>query len=102
MLGRNVDIIRSTMQELDRVAPDALVIVVSNPVDVLTRIAIATSSRPENLILGSGTVLDTARLRYQLGKQLNVDKQDVHIYVIGEHGDSELAVWSSALLEEFH
>lgn len=98
MLGRNVDIIRSTMQELDRVAPDALVIVVSNPVDVLTRIAIATSSRPENLILGSGTVLDTARLRYQLGKQLNVDKQDVHIYVIGEHGDSELAVWSSAFV----
>lgn len=98
MLSRNVDIIRSTMKELDRVAPNAVVIVVSNPVDVLTRIAIATSSRPENLILGSGTVLDTARLRYQLGKQLNVDKQDVHVYVIGEHGDSEFTVWSSAFV----
>jgi len=98
VLSRNVDIIRSTMKELDRVAPNAIVIVVSNPVDVLTRIAIATSSRPENLILGSGTVLDSARLRYQLGKQLNVDKQDVHVYVIGEHGDSELTVWSSAFV----
>lgn len=98
MLSRNVDIIRSTMKELDRVAPNAIVIVVSNPVDVLTRIAIATSSRPENLILGSGTVLDSARLRYQLGKQLNVDKQDVHVYVIGEHGDSEFTVWSSAFV----
>lgn len=98
MLSRNVDIIRSTMKELDRVAPNAVVIVVSNPVDVLTRIAIATSSRPENLILGSGTVLDTARMRYQLGKQLNVDKQDVHVYVIGEHGDSEFTVWSSAFV----
>jgi len=97
-LGRNVDIIRSTMKELDRVAPNAIVIVVSNPVDVLTRIAIAASSRPENLILGSGTVLDTARLKYRLGKQLNVDKQDIHVYVIGEHGDSEFIVWSSAFV----
>ncbi len=96
LLGRNADIMRSVMKELDRVAPNAIVIVVSNPVDVLTRIAIETSSRPENLILGSGTVLDTARLKYQLGKQLNVSKQDVYVYVIGEHGDSEFIAWSSA------
>ncbi len=96
LLGRNADIIRSVIQELDRVAPNALIIVVSNPVDVLTRIAIETSSRPENLILGSGTVLDTARLKYQLGKQLNVSKQDIYVYVIGEHGNSEFIAWSSA------
>jgi L-lactate dehydrogenase len=96
MLGRNAEIIRSTVKELDRVAPDAIVILVSNPVDVLTRIAIETSSRPSNLILGSGTVLDTARLKYQIGKELNVDKQDVYIYVIGEHGNSEFIAWSSA------
>ena len=96
LLGHNVDIIRSVMEELDRVAPNAIIILVSNPVDVLTRIAIETSSRPENLILGSGTVLDTARLKYQLGKQLNVSKQDVYVYVIGEHGNSEFIAWSSA------
>ncbi|MDZ8066084.1 MAG: L-lactate dehydrogenase [Nostoc sp. DedQUE08] len=98
ILNDNAEIVRSTMKELDRVAPNSIVLIVSNPVDVLTRIAIASSTRAENLILGSGTVLDTARLRYQLGKRLNVSKQDVHVYVIGEHGDSEFVVWSSAFI----
>jgi L-lactate dehydrogenase len=97
-LSDNAEIIRSTMKELDRVAPNSIVLIVSNPVDVLTRIAISSSTRAENLIFGSGTVLDTARLRYQLGKRLNVAKQDVHVYVIGEHGDSEFVVWSSAFI----
>lgn len=98
ILEQNAEIIRSTMKELDRVAPNSVVIVVSNPVDVLTRIAIASSSRAENLILGSGTILDTVRLRYQLGKRLQVDKRDIHVYVIGEHGDSEVTAWSSAFV----
>lgn len=98
ILADNADIIRSVVKELDRVAPNAVVIIVSNPVDLLTRIAIATSSRSENLIIGSGTVLDTARLRYQLGKRLNVDNRDIHVDVIGEHGDSEFPVWSSAFV----
>lgn len=97
-LDQNAEILHSTMKELDRVAPDAIVIIVSNPVDVLTRIALTTSTRAENLILGSGTVLDTARLRYQLGKRLNVNKQNVHAYVIGEHGDSEFVVWSRTFI----
>ncbi|BAY09942.1 L-lactate dehydrogenase [Calothrix sp. NIES-2098] len=97
-LSDNAEIIRLTIKELDRVAPNSIIIIVSNPVDVLTRIAIATSTRAENLILGSGTVLDTARLRYQLGKRLNVAKQDIHAYVIGEHGDSQFVVWSSAFI----
>ncbi|MBW4425267.1 MAG: L-lactate dehydrogenase [Nostoc desertorum CM1-VF14] len=97
-LSDNAEIIRSTMKELDRVAPNSIVLIVTNPVDVLTRIAIASSTRAENLIFGSGTVLDTARLRYQLGKLLNVAKQDVHVYVIGEHGDSEFVVWSNAFI----
>ncbi|MBW4670679.1 MAG: L-lactate dehydrogenase [Cyanomargarita calcarea GSE-NOS-MK-12-04C] len=105
LLMKNAEIIIATIKELDRVAPNAVVIIVSNPVDVLTRIAIrsvtegiANSQRPENLIIGSGTVLDTARLRYRLGKQLNVDNRDIHTYVIGEHGDSEFTVWSSAFI----
>ena len=98
MLSDNAEIMRLTMKELDRVAPNSIILIVSNPVDVLTRIAIANSTRAENLIFGSGTVLDTARLRYQLGKRLNVSKQDVHVYVIGEHGDSEFIVWSNAFI----
>ncbi|MEH2466619.1 malate dehydrogenase [Nostoc sp.] len=98
MLNDNAEIMRLTMKELDRVAPNSIILIVSNPVDVLTRIAIASSTRAENLIFGSGTVLDTARLRYQLGKRLNVSKQDVHVYVIGEHGDSEFIVWSNAFI----
>ncbi|RUS96996.1 L-lactate dehydrogenase [Dulcicalothrix desertica PCC 7102] len=98
LLSDNADIMRSTIKELDRVAPDAILIIISNPVDVLTRIAIKTSTRPENLIIGSGTVLDTARVRYQLGKLINISKQDANIYVIGEHGDTSVIVWSNALI----
>ena len=98
ILSDNAEIMRSTIKELDRVAPNSIVLIVSNPVDILTRIAIASSTRAENLIFGSGTVLDTARLRYQLGKRLNVALQDVHVYVIGEHGDSEFIVWSNAFI----
>ncbi len=98
LLSANAAMLCPLVQELDRVAPDANVIIVSNPVDVLTRIAIETSTRPKNLIFGSGTVLDTARLQYQLGKVLNIDKYDVHVPVIGEHGDSEFPVWSNAAI----
>ena len=96
LLGSNAEIISSVMGELDRVCPEAVVILVSNPVDLLTRIAIDTSTRPAHLILGSGTVLDGARLRERLGELLRVEKDDVHVYVIGEHGDSSFPVWSSA------
>ncbi len=98
LLAANAAILCPLMQELDDVAPDAIVIIVSNPVDVLTRIAITASTRSPHLIFGSGTVLDTARLQYQLGKLLNVDKYDVHVPVIGEHGDSEFPMWSTAAI----
>jgi L-lactate dehydrogenase len=98
LLCTNTGILCPLMQELDRVAPDANVIIVSNPVDVLTRIAIETSTRSEHLIFGTGTVLDTARLQYQLGKVFNVDKYDVHVPVIGEHGERQFPVWSNAAI----
>ena len=82
----NAGIIAGVVRELDRVCPEAVVILVSNPVDVLTRIAIEASTRPPHLIFGGGTVLDGARLRHQLGKLLDVDEDSVHAYVIGEHG----------------
>ena len=71
-------------------------LVVSNPVDVLTYAAIKLSSLPENRIIGSGTVLDTARLKHRLSEHLGVDSRSVHAFIVGEHGDSEIAAWSSS------
>ena len=76
--------------------PNAILLIVSNPVDVLTYAAWKLSGYPANRVLGSGTVLDTARLKYLLGERLQVDSRSVHAVIIGEHGDSELAVWSGA------
>lgn len=90
------DTIAGIVGELDRVCPGAVVVLVTNPVDVLTRIAIETSARPAHLILGCGTVLDGARLRQRIGELLDVERESVHAYVIGEHGDSSFPVWSSA------
>ena len=69
---------------------------VSNPVDILTHVALKLSGMPENRVIGSGTVLDTARFKYILGEHLGVDPRNVHARIIGEHGDSEIAAWSTA------
>jgi len=94
----NGDLIQTVMERLDEVVPDAVVVVASNPVDVLTRIAQDSSRRPWHKILGAGTVLDTARLRRGLAQLLGVDAQNIHVHVIGEHGDSGFPAWSSATI----
>ena len=71
-------------------------LIVSNPVDILTYTALKLSGFPENRVIGSGTVLDTARLKYELSEHLSVDSRSIHAFIIGEHGDSEIAAWSSA------
>jgi lactate/malate dehydrogenase family protein/malate/lactate dehydrogenase-like protein len=96
------DLITAVIERLDAVAPRAVVLIVSNPVDVMTRLAQDASARPRHLILGAGTVLDTARLRQGLAKLLGVDAQSTHVHVIGEHGDSSFPVWSSARSARFH
>lgn len=96
LLATNAGVIGEVVETLDDVAPDAIVIMTTNPVDVLTRIAIERSTRPDNLIMGTGTLLETARLSHQLGRVLEVDESDVHAYIIGEHGQSAFPVWSSA------
>ena len=96
ILGANAGVIADIVAQLDQACPDAVVVLVSNPVDVLTRIAIETSPRPPGRILGSGTVLDGARLRHELGTLLDLERDSLHAYVIGEHGDSSFPVWSSA------
>ena len=103
----NVDILKGIMTKITKYAPDAIYLLVANPVDILTYCTIKLSGFPAGRVLGSGTVLDTARLKYHLGQQLCVDSRSIHAFIIGEHGDSELAVWSSANvsgidLEDFH
>lgn len=96
LVHRNVAIFRSIIPEIARRNRDAVLLIVSNPVDVLTYAALKLSGYPPNRVFGSGTVLDTARLKYLLGEHLDVDSRSVHAFIIGEHGDSELAVWSGA------
>ena len=96
LLGRNRTILSAVVGQVVQAARDAVLLVVSNPVDVLTCMAQRLSGLPAGQVIGSGTVLDTARLKYLLGQRLGVDGRNVHAFIIGEHSDSELAVWSSA------
>lgn len=92
----NVDITKSIIPEITKYAPDATYVIVSNPVDVLTYTFCKLSGIPENKILGSGTILDTARLRSRLSEYYNISQANVHAYVLGEHGDSSFIPWSVA------
>ena len=96
LLGRNREILRSILEQLTRVNREAILLVVANPVDILTGYALSLSGFPPERVIGSGTVLDTARVKCLLGRRLGVDSRNVHAFMLGEHGDSELAVWSSA------
>ena len=96
LIGKNVAILRSIIPEIRRRHFEGVLLVVSNPVDVLTYAAWRMSGLPAGRVIGSGTVLDTARLKHLLGQHLQVDSRNVHAVIIGEHGDSELAVWSGA------
>ena len=96
LLHRNVKIFRDVISRITEVNKECIILVVSNPVDILTYAALRLSGFKSNRVIGSGTVLDTARLKYLVGNRLNVDSRNVHSFIIGEHGDSELAVWSSA------
>lgn len=92
----NVDITKTIIPEIVKHAPNALYIIVSNPIDILTYQFFKTSGLPANHIIGSGTTLDTARLRSRLSESFNISEQNVHAYVFGEHGDSSFVPWSLA------
>ena len=96
LVKKNVAIFHSIMAEIRPRNFGGILLVVANPVDILTQTALKYSGLPESRVMGSGTVLDTARLKYLLGEHLRVDSRSVHAFIIGEHGDSEIAVWSSA------
>jgi len=92
----NVNIMKSIAPELKKYAPNALYIVVANPVDIMTYAFIKFSGIPENQVIGSGTLLDTARLRYGLSERFAVAQKNIHAYVFGEHGDTSFIPWSCA------
>ena len=99
LLGRNAAVFREVIPQVLSHTPEATLVIATNPVDVMTHLAAAyagESNVPSNRILGSGTILDTARFRALLGEYLGVDAHHVHAYVVGEHGDSEVLVWSLA------
>jgi L-lactate dehydrogenase len=98
LLKRNASIFRNIISNLDEHAPNAILIVATNPVDVLTYISQELSTRPNKRILGTGTLLDTARFRALLGQHYGVDPRSVHAYILGEHGDSEVPIWSNATI----
>jgi len=96
LLDRNVKVFQTVTPKVLTYSPDAVLLVASNPVDVITEIVTRLSGLPSSRVIGSGTILDTARFRALLGDYLGVASQSVHAYVLGEHGDSEVLIWSSA------
>ena len=96
LVRKNVDIFKKIIPEISKRKCEGILLIVANPVDILTYVAAKLSGFPENRVFGSGTVLDSARLKYLLGEHLRVDNRSVHAFIIGEHGDSEIPAWSSA------
>lgn len=92
----NAELCRKLIPEIVRVAPDAILLMVTNPVDVLTYVALKISGLENRRVLGSGTVLDSSRFRFLISQHCQVAVQNVHAYIAGEHGDSEIPLWSSA------
>ncbi len=92
----NVDILKDITPQIVAVAPDAIYIIVSNPVDIMTYVFTQISGLPENQIIGSGTLLDTSRLRYGLSEHFQIAQKNIHAYVFGEHGDTSFIPWSVA------
>jgi L-lactate dehydrogenase len=98
LLNRNAKIIQLVTRNIMDSGFDGIILVASNPVDILTYAAWKESGLPSSRVLGSGTSLDTARLRYQISKYIHIDSRNIHAYIMGEHGDSEFVCWSKAYI----
>ncbi len=96
LLKDNIDLFKTIIPEIMKYAPDAILLIVSNPVDLLTYITYKISGKKSSKIIGSGTLLDTARLKNEISKNCNIDSRSIHAYILGEHGDSGFPVWSKA------
>ena len=95
LLERNVQVFQNVVPRVLEYAPETLLLIVSNPVDIMTQVVTKISNLPSQRVIGSGTILDTARFRTLLAEHLNIAPHSVHAYVLGEHGDSEVLAWSS-------
>ncbi|MDV3426428.1 MAG: L-lactate dehydrogenase [Bacillota bacterium] len=95
LIGRNYAIFKSIIPQVVKFSPNSILLVVSNPVDILTYMTYKLSGFPRERVIGSGTVLDTSRLRYMLSSHFEIDARNIHTYIMGEHGDSEIAAWST-------
>ena len=96
LLSRNAQILESVTKRVMASGFNGILLVASNPVDIMTQVVYEASGLPHQKVIGSGTSLDTARLRYEIAKQINIDVRNVHAYILGEHGDSEFVCWSNA------
>lgn len=95
LVNKNIAVYKNIIPKIAVHGFEGILLIVSNPVDILTYAAVKLSGFPENRVIGAGTVLDTARLKYALSEHLGVDSRNLHSFIIGEHGDSEIAAWSS-------
>lgn len=95
IINKNLTVFKAIVPEIVKYSPNSILLVVSNPVDILTYITYKLSDFPAERVIGSGTLLDTSRFRYMLSEHFKVDARNIHTYIIGEHGDSEIATWSS-------
>lgn len=94
LVNKNIKIFKSIIPEVVKYSPNSILLVVSNPVDILSYVTYELSGFPKERVIGSGTVLDTSRLKYEIGKKLDVNPRDVQTYILGEHGDTEFPAWS--------
>jgi len=98
LVTKNVALFKEIIPAIAKYAKNSILLVVTNPVDILTYVTLKLSGLPSNRVIGSGTVLDTARLKYLISDYSKVDPSNIHAYIIGEHGDTELPVWSNATI----
>jgi len=96
LLNRNAGIMKSVVKNIMASEFSGIILVASNPVDILAYVAWKESGLPSNRVIGSGTSLDTARLRYEISYKVKIDPRNIHAYILGEHGDSEFVAWSNA------
>lgn len=98
LVKKNTEIFKSIVPEIVKYSPESIILVVTNPVDILTYVTYKLSGLPKEKVIGSGTVLDTSRFKYLLSEHVGVDSRNIHAYILGEHGDSEVPIWSSTTI----
>ena len=98
LINKNTQILREILPQIFEKNPDTILVIVTNPVDILTRVAVSMFPGRKNQIMGTGTLLDSARFKHLIGQKLNINPKSIHAYILGEHGDSEFPFWSSATI----